>query len=171
VLRTARPIAPLRRGHILLIVVVAAVAAVVVVLSSASAQAPGRTLTFKELDKGSTFVHIRNTKTKSERSNSMGDVIAFTNPLADASGKRIGKLYAHCTTTVGNRSFLKSTITCSVILVLGDGTLTGTANVTPAAAATTGAITGGTGAYAGARGVVVSKPTDTGSDDTVTLID
>jgi hypothetical protein len=79
-------------------------------------------------------------------------------------------LYAHCTTTVGNRNFLKSTMTCSVILVLGDGTLTGTANVTPGAAATTGAITGGTGAYDGARGVVVSKPTDTGSDDTVTLI-
>jgi hypothetical protein len=34
---------------------------------------------------------------------------------------------------------------------------------------TTGAITGGTGAYAGARGVIVSKQTDSGSDDTITL--
>lgn len=167
---TADPSPPFRRGHVLLIAVLAALAAVVVVLSSASAQAPGRTLTFKELDKGSTFIHIRNTKTKSQRANSMGDVIAFTNPLADASGKRIGKLYAHCTTTVGNRSFLKSTITCAIVVVLGDGTLTGQANVKLAAPATTGAITGGTGAYAGARGVVVSKPTDVGSDTTVTLI-
>jgi hypothetical protein len=166
----ARPIALLRRGPILLVALLAAIAAGVVVLSSASAQAPGRTLTFKELDKGSTFIHIRNTKAKSQRSNSMGDVIAFTNPLADASGQRIGKLYAHCTTTVGNRNFLKSTITCALVLVLRDGTLTGQANVTPAAAASTGTVTGGTGAYAGARGVVVSTPTDSGSDDTVTLV-
>jgi hypothetical protein len=160
----------LRTARLTTAVLAATAAVVVVVLSSASAQAPGRTLTLKELDKGSTFIHIRNTKTKSQRSNSMGDVIAFTNPLTDASGQRVGKLHAHCTTTVGNRSFLKSTITCAVILVLRDGTLTGQANVTPAAAATTGSVTGGTGAYAGARGVVVSKPTDTGSDDTVTLI-
>jgi hypothetical protein len=32
-------------------------------------------------------------------------------------------------------------------------------------------VTGGTGAYANARGVVVSKDTDAGADDTVTLVD
>ena len=169
-LRTARPIAPLRRGAIVLVALLAAIAAVAVVHSSASAQAPGRTLTFKELDKGSTFIHIRNTKTKSRQANSMGDVIAFTNPLADASGNRIGKLYAHCTTTAGNRNFMKSTITCALVLVLRDGTLTGQANVTPSAAASTGTVTGGTGTYAGARGVVVSTPTASGSDDIVTLL-
>ena len=169
-LRTARPIAPLRRGAIVLVALLAAIAAVAVVHSSASAQAPGRTLTFKELEKGSTFIHIRNTRTKSRQANSMGDVIAFTNPLADASGSRIGKLYAHCTTTVGNRNFMKSTISCAIVLVLRDGTLTGQANVRPSVAVTTGTVTGGTGVYAGARGVVVSKATDSGSDDTVTLV-
>src|SRR5688500_16906634 len=96
-------------------VVVLAVAglAVVALWSSASAQDPGsRTLTFKELEKGSTFTHIRNTKTRSEQANIQGDVIAFSNPLADAAGKRIGMLRASCVTTTGSRNFMKSTLTC-----------------------------------------------------------
>ena len=61
------------------ILVVAGLA--VALWSSASAQEPGtRTLTFNELEKGSTFTHIRNTKTRSEQANMQGDVIAFTNP-------------------------------------------------------------------------------------------
>ena len=43
------------------------------------------------------------------------------------------------------------------------------ANTSPGRATTTGAITGGTGAYANARGVVVSKAADGGSLDTITL--
>ena len=54
----------------------------------ALAQSPStRTLSFKELERGATFVHIRNTKTKYERANLAGDLLAFTNPLADASGR------------------------------------------------------------------------------------
>jgi hypothetical protein len=45
----------------------------------ASADAPAATkLTFTELDRGSTFKHVRNTKTKNQRSNPMGDLIVFT---------------------------------------------------------------------------------------------
>jgi hypothetical protein len=39
----------------------------------------------------------------------------------------------------------------------------------PGAASTTGAITGGTGVYANARGTFVSRHTNTGSDDTISL--
>jgi hypothetical protein len=154
-----------RRVIAVLALTAAAVAAVIG--SSAPAQNPTtRTLTFKELEKGSTFTHVRNTKTRSRRANSQGDVIAFANPVADPSGRRIGTLDAACTTTKGSPNFLKSTVTCQAILVLHDGSLAIQANNTPGVSTTTGAVTGGTGAYANARGVYVSKD---GSDSTITL--
>jgi hypothetical protein len=148
----------------------AAVAAAFAVGSPATGQSPpGRTLTFTELDKGATFVHIRNTKTRSRKANSQGDVLTFTNPLADTAGKTVGKLHAACTTTVGSRDFTKSTMTCHGVIVLPDGTLTGLGNITPGAATNVTAVTGGTGAYSGARGQLTSRATDAGMVDTITL--
>ena len=159
-----------RRAAALLVATAAAATTAVVVLSNASAQAPTtRTLSFHELDKGSTFVHVRNTRTASHQSNSQGDVIVFTNPIADASGTRIGKLHAQCVTTVGARDFRKSTIACTAILHLRDGDLMGQFIASVAGTTTTGAITGGTGAYANARGVIVSTQTQAGGNDTITL--
>jgi hypothetical protein len=137
--------------------------------SSASAQDPGsRTLTLKELEKGSTFTHIRNTKTRSERANMQGDVIAFTNPLTDAAGKGVGTLRVSCVTTTGSRNFMKSTLTCLGVVSLRDGTLTLQLNTRPRAPKSTGAVTGGTGAYASARGVFVATAGKTGATDTIT---
>lgn len=96
-------------------------------------------------------------------------MIASTNPLADATGKRIGKASLDCTTTTGARNFLKSTLTCVAVFALRDGTLTLQANTSPGKPTTTGAVTGGTGAYANARGVFASKETNAGADDTITL--
>jgi hypothetical protein len=142
-------------------------AGTVVVASGATAQdATPRTLTFKTLEKGSTFKHVRNTKPKSERANSTGDVIVFTNPLADG-GKVVGKLYADCTTTEGARDFLRSTTTCTAVAALQDGTLTLQANSKPSVPTTTGAVTGGTGTYANARGVFVAE--NVGGNLTITL--
>jgi hypothetical protein len=159
-----------RRRAAALLAAAAAATTAVVVLSSASAQAPAtRTLSFHELDKGSTFIHVRNTRTASRQSNSQGDLIVFTNPVGDASGARIGKLHAQCVTTVGARDFRKSTITCTAALHLRDGDLMGQFVASLADTTTTGAITGGTGAYANARGVIVSTQTQAGSNDTITL--
>jgi hypothetical protein len=136
----------------------------------ASAQSPGaRTLSFKELEKGATYIHVRNTNTKSTRSNSLGDTLTFTNPLADPSGNVVGKLHANCATTVGARNFPKSVITCAGVLVLRDGTLTMQATLKVGAPTIAGAITGGTGAYANARGVFASVQAQGGSQDTITL--
>jgi len=149
----------------------AAATTAVAVLSGASAQAPAtRTLTFHELDKGATFVHVRNTPTKNQRSNQLGDQIVFTNPVTDRSGARVGRSHVSCVTTVGAKDFRKSTLTCTAILHLRDGDLTGQFVTVAGAESTTGAITGGTGAYANARGVIVSTHTDAGSDDTITLL-
>jgi hypothetical protein len=94
----------------------------------------------------------------------------FTNPLADASGKVVGRLHASCATTVGARNFLKSVITCDGAAALRDGTLHWQASFKVGASAVKGAITGGTGAYANARGGFVSaKDERGGSQDTFTL--
>jgi hypothetical protein len=171
---SARPAAMRRQTPFTLLavaIVIAATGAVVAVRSSASAQAPGtHTVTFSELDKGSTFKQIRNTKTKSQRTNSLGDMLVFANPIADTAGRRVGKLHVSCTTTVGSRVFTTSTLTCLAVAALGDGTITITALTKPGATTTSGAVTGGTGAYAGARGAFVSHSTKTGADDTVTLL-
>lgn len=170
----AAPTPAHRRGLIWLIAAAVALAVAVAVAlgTGASAQNPTtRTLTFKELAKGSTFTHVRNTKTKSRRSNSQGDMIVSTNPLADATGKRIGKASIACTTTTGARNFMKSTLTCVAVYALRDGTLTLQANSSPGKSTTTGAVTGGTRAYANARGVFVSKQANTGAATTITLTD
>jgi hypothetical protein len=145
-------------------------AAALLVGPGASAQSPGgRTLSFTELEKGATFKHVRNTKPKSPRANSLGDILVFTNPLADASGRVVGRLHVSCATTAGARNFLKSAITCSGTYVLRDGTLTAQGTFRVGGATTTIAITGGTGAYANARGVLVSKEDRGGTHDTITL--
>jgi hypothetical protein len=168
---TVPPFVSRHRAPALLLAALALIGAATTLRSSASAQSPTtRTLTLKELDRGATFTHIRNTKTASTRANSQGDVLAFTNPVADSSGQRVGMLSAACTTTTGASNFLKSTLTCLVVLELRDGTLTLQANSSPGATTTTGAVTGGTGAYANARGVFTSKQAARGgADDTITL--
>ena len=80
---------------------VATGACALVLVGGASAQGAA-TLTFKELTKGSTFAFVDNapaSKTTGEPAASAGDVIVFTNPLADGA-KRIGRLYMHCTVVV-----------------------------------------------------------------------
>jgi hypothetical protein len=156
--------------RLLFISLLALAGVAIAVGTGASAQGPAtRTLTFKELEKGATFAHIRNTKARSRRANSTGDVIVFTNPLTDAAGARVGKLSVSCATTTGARNFMQSTITCVGVIALRDGTLAVQANTSPSVSTTTAAVTGGTGAYAGARGVYVSKVERGGSTSTITL--
>jgi hypothetical protein len=164
----------LRRPQRLTLVAIVVIALGAIAFASrptASAQTPAtRTLQFTELEKGSTFTHIRNTKTKNRRSNLQGDLIVFTNPVADAAGKVVGKLHVKCVTTTGAPNFLKSKMTCDGIMVVTGGTLTFQALVSPGTPTSNGAVTGGTGAYANARGTLVSVEGRSGSKDTITLV-
>ena len=140
--------------------------------SSASAQGPDA-LRFKELDKGSTFAFVDNaptSKAKGEPSASIGDAIAFTNPLTDGAGKRVGRLYVHCTAVVAARQANKAAFTCEGIMVVDGGSLFVQVFLPNAGATVHGTVTGGTGAYANARGTLVSRPTKAGADDTLTLV-
>ena len=162
---------PRHHSTISLLAVPALLAVALTLGSGASAQDPGaRTLTIRELDKGSAFTHIRNTRTSSSQANSQGDLLAFTSPLADESGDKIGKLSFSCTTTTGARNFQKSTVTCVGVAALRDGSLMVQTNISPGRSKTVAAVTGGTGAYTNARGVVVSRRTKSGAVDTFTLV-
>jgi hypothetical protein len=159
------------RTAAVLAVLLGLLAATLVLRSSASAQDAGtRTLTLRETERGGTFAHIRNTKGASRRSNLVGDVIVFANPIVDAAGKRIGKTSVSCVTTTGARNFMKSALTCHGISELPDGSLMMQAIIAPNAPVT-GAVTGGTGAYANARGVFTSTEGESGSQTTITLVD
>ena len=140
--------------------------------SPASAQGPaGTVLKLTELEKGSTFKHVRNTKSRSRQANLLGDLIVFTSPLADTAGKVVGRLHVKCVTTTGSSNFMKSKLTCDGVMTLPGGTMTLQAITGPGSRTTNGAITGGTGVYANARGVFVSTERRTGgSDDTITLV-
>jgi allene oxide cyclase-like protein len=141
----------------------------------APAQAPAtRTITLTELDKGSTFAYVDNpprSKRRGEPSASLGDAIVFTNPLVDAAGTRVGRLYAHCTVVVAKPRVEKATFLCTLTLTLADGTLAVQGLVNPSVPTTTAAVIGGTGAYDGARGTAVSTQKPNGdSADTITLL-
>jgi hypothetical protein len=138
-----------------------------------SAAAATTSFTFKELEKGSTFAFVDNApKTKIKhgfpQKISAGDVFVFTNPL-EAEGKKIGHLQAVCTATK-NGKFSTAGFTCDGTFVFtGKGTLVGSAMIS--GKKTEGAITGGTGSYAGARGTFVSKEGKGSSTVTVTLLE
>lgn len=152
------------------VAVVAGVTALIVG-TSASAQS-STTLTFKELNKGATFAFVDNapmSKTNGEPSASLGDVIAFTNPLA-AAGKRIGRLYLHCTVVVAARQANKASYACEGVVAIGAGTLSVQAFLAHAGATVRGTVTGGTGVYSNARGTLLSQPTKSGADDVITLV-
>ena len=154
----------------LLAATVAAMTTAVVLLSSASAQPSAvRTLNFRELTKGATLTHVHNTPAKGRNSNPQGDLAIFTNPLRDSAGRRAGTLHAQCVTTVGAQDFLKSTLTCTAVMHLHDGDLMLQLDNRPGAATNTGAVTGGTRAYSNAHGTIVSRSSQAGSTDTITL--
>jgi hypothetical protein len=132
------------------------------------------TLTFQELEKGSTFHFLDNAPEAKLKggvvSFSPGDVLLFTNPIA-MGGKVVGKLRIACTaTTAGNTKKPESAgFNCNGIAKIPGGTLVLVAGL--GGAVTEGAVTGGTGIYAGARGTFVSTNAKGYSTNTVTLVE
>jgi len=159
------------RYTLLGVVVVAAAAVGVVFGASAPAQQPSTptTLTFKEINKGSVF-HFVDTPPRARRHRpGIGDEFVFTNALADASGTHIGRLDAHCAMTEVTRGGRDGQFVCTGAFRLADGTLYLEATTTENGKTTVGAVTGGSGKYANARGTFESVSTKSGADDTVTL--
>jgi len=165
-------IAP-KLGHLPVLVGLLSCSAILVFAGSASAATT--TLTFKEPEKGSTFAFVDNAPTSKKKhgfptSFSAGDEVIFTNPL-EAEAKLIGKIRVVCTATnnAGAKGFAAAGFICSGIAKIPGGTLVVAAELSEGT--TEGAVIGGSGKYAGARGSFVSKEGKGGSTTTVTLIE
>ena len=150
-----------------------AVGACALVLGASASAQGSATLTFKELNTGSTFAFVDSaplSKAKGEPTASLGDRIVFTNPLVSAAGKHVGRLYLHCTVVVAAPQANRAAFACEGVIALGGGTLAVQTLLLRAGATVNGIVTGGTGTYANARGTLRSRPTKTGADDTITLV-
>jgi hypothetical protein len=138
-----------------------------------SAIAAPQTITFLEVSKGSTFAYVDNApKSKLEHgfpaTVSAGDQFVAASPLV-SGGKTIGKERIACTATNSSKSFEGAHFLCSGSFKISGGTLFATTIV--GSSEVEGAITGGTGLYANARGTFVVKEGKTSSTVTVTLVE
>jgi hypothetical protein len=131
------------------------------------AQAPGsQTLVLKEKE-GQFGVIDHKPKSKQGRA-SLGDGYVISNPLFDAANKRVGSLQAVCTVVEAGR-WDSAVNLCHGVAHLNGGDLLLEARFKQKAGpfTFTGAITGGTGAYANARGTITSQSGETSTDTLV----
>lgn len=135
---------------------------IVFAAGGSSAQVPGeRTLTFIEGHKGEQFAVVDNpprSKRRGERASvSVGDQLAFHNPLLTEARQRAGSLDGFCIATERGARFDKATFACTAIVRLSDGTLVLSVRLKFSESDSIGgAISGGSGAYEGARGSFTS---------------
>lgn len=155
-----------------------AVACAVAAVATASADArPAavhpRTFTLVEHDGPFSFVDLPPVQNGVGRSVTPGDLLILTNPLTRPDGSKAGTLHAACTVIDARTSVDTATFHCNGSYVLRRGALA-LSTTGPVASAPTLrlAVTGGTGAYAGAHGTVVSRVgRDAGTrSDTVRLL-
>ena len=139
----------------------AATLAAAVLASTGGAQQPGdRTFKLIEVDESAAFGDVapRSSNQGNPRF-SGGDMHVFTSRVFDEANGRVGRLYAQCVTVRAGRSFKQALFQCSATVVLRDGTIA----VNTAFRGNQddedvlSAVTGGTGAYEGARGTISQR--------------
>jgi hypothetical protein len=152
----------------------AAAATIALVLAAnGSGQVSGaRTIKLFEAPKGGTFGFVDNAP-KTNRKDphaSIGDILAFSNLIFDGSRKhRLGVSSAQCIATRAGR-IASAIYTCSGTFALNDGTIAIAALQRGEPTTQKLAVTGGTGAYNGARGTIVARMLKSGTEDTITLL-
>lgn len=157
-------------------VVAGAVLAASIGVAAADGQAPqGRTLVLTELAQGhyEGFVdnppRAKRTRDGEPSRLSVGDIFAQSFRIADQQGNRVGRLHQECVITVPGTA-RKARAVCTAVLALKDGKISA-ALALIGEDNPTAAVTGGTGAYAGARGTVTSVGNRDGSStDTFQLL-
>lgn len=160
----------MRRTTIMAGAAVAALVAAGVLAVSGGAEAPaGQTI--KVVEKGGTekFVDVA-PRAKRGFDASAGDAFLFSSPLFDAANKRVGTLDVRCDFSKGGRA---ARGICDGVFDLAGGDVLISTRLTTSGSVS-GAVVGGTGAYAGARGTFTSVDRPGGdnapSDDTITLL-
>ena len=161
------------------ILTAAAIAIVTVTATGGSAQTPGgRTITFFEDGRTGTFAFIDNPP-RSPVSNpdspkarfSLGDQAAFSERLLDRKGGNpVGRVFATETVMAGSR-FPRVTELIHAIFRLRDGQIVIDAAVDERHPDDVrAAVTGGTGAYEGARGTFTTHSGTAGNSDQIRLL-
>jgi len=151
----------------------AAAAVALVLVANGSGQVAGaRTIKLFEAPTGGTFGFVDNAP-KTNRKDphaSIGDILAFSNPIFDQSRThRLGLTSAQCIATRAGK-IASATYTCSGTFALNDGTIAVAALQRGEPTIQQLAVTGGTGAYNGARGTILARTLKTGTEDTITLL-
>lgn len=164
----------MKRLAIVLATAGAAMGVLAILSASGSAQAPaGTTLQLFERERGSSFGFVDNPPKIKNRRNarvSVGDVFAFSGPVFDQSrATRLGSLSVQCTVTKPGTE-ARSEAICVGAFRLRDGIIALTTSIKGEPRTVTAAVTGGTGAYNGARGTLLSRTVKGGSEDTITLL-
>jgi hypothetical protein len=160
-----------KRLAIILPTTAAAATGLVLMAASGSAQTPGATtLQLFERERGSSFGFVDNRpRSRNERA-SVGDMFAFNSPIFDqARTTRLGVLSVQCIVTRPGRE-AQSESMCNGALRLRDGIIAISTTIKGSPRTVTAAVTGGTGAYNGARGTFTSTTGRGGSEDTIALI-
>jgi hypothetical protein len=146
-----------------LVMLAVAIAAVFAVVAVSGAQGPGpQTLVLKENSKGSKFTFVDAArpfaKNPKRPTPSQGDYFVFYTPLNDAAGNRVGELDVKCTITKKGKTGTGAgeVDLCDGTVGLNNGEFFLSARVVGESANVRGAITGGTGAFANARGTLTS---------------
>ena len=151
----------------------AAATASAIAVTSGTAQAPGeRTLTFVERSNDAATVladvppFVKNKREFAGK----GDTFLSPSTVSDSTGAtKVGTFVGRCTLLRATKRVLGSVAICDGIHNLRDGTITVSAYLTFSDKPITFAVTGGTGAYEGARGSGVStdRPGNNPLSDTV----
>jgi len=162
----------LRAFLVIGVIAVAATIALVLAAAGSSEVSGARTIKLFEAPKGSSFGFVDNapkTNRKDPRA-SIGDILAFSNPIFDQSRThRLGLSSAQCIATRAGR-IASAIYTCSGTFALNDGTIAVAALQRGEPTTQKLAVTGGTGAYDGARGTIVARMLKSGTEDTITLL-
>lgn len=143
----------MRRLYTAGLVAVVGISSFAVLAAGGSAQNGGRSLVLKEDARRGAFKIVDNAPRSKRGSISIGDELIVRVPLLDPrSGQRRGTLHAQCVASEGGRNIEKATLLCRGVFKLVDGTLTGEGAISETSPPEIFAVTGGTGAYNGARG-------------------
>ncbi len=164
----------MRRTAVITTSAAAALAAAGILAVSGGAQQPGGR-TIELVSKNCTFKLLDNPPlaTQARPTTSIGDTYALRCTVTDRDGERLGNVDAACTTTKGGR---RDVAVCQGAYQLENGELyLQTRMPERDIAETHGAIVGGFGDYAGARGTFTSvdragERNGDPSDDTITLL-
>jgi hypothetical protein len=151
----------------LVLAATAVVAALVVAAPGGAQSSGGRTLKLSARTGPVSLVDLPPAMKRKSPRPSAGDEVVFTDKV---SGDASGTEHVACVVTKAGKTIEKSLVHCTGTVVLKDGTLEFGVELGLADATSSGAITGGSGAYAGARGTLaVQQGSQDSSTQTITL--